>query len=61
MIGAGILGIIVSKLYYKKNSCLIILFEVNKGSKVGFYHIILPLSLAAYLRVEGSGKFLLNV
>ena len=58
--GASILGIIVSKLCYGKKPCPIILFEVDKGSEVGFYHTILPLSLTIRLRVEGVGESLLD-
>ena len=51
---ASILGIIVSKLRYEKKSCPIILFKIDKGLEVGFYHTILPFSLAVCLWVEGS-------
>ena len=54
--GAGILGIVVSKLRYGKKPYPIILLKVDKGLEVGFHHIILPLSLAVCLRVEGVGK-----
>ena len=46
---ASIFTIIVSKLYYKKKPYLIILLKVNKGLKINFYCIILPLNLAVYL------------
>ena len=49
MIGASIHSIIINKLYHKKKSYPIILFKVDKGSKVSFYCIILPLSLAVRL------------
>ena len=58
---AGILGIIISKLCYKKKLCSIILFEVDKGLKIGFHYAILPFSLAVCLQVEGGGESLLNV
>ena len=58
--GAGILGIVVSELRHGKKSCPIILLEVDKGSEVGFYRTILPLSLVVCLRVEGGGKSLLD-
>ena len=45
MFGAGILGVVIGKLRYGKKPCLIILLEVDKGSKVGFYHTILPFGL----------------
>ena len=60
MADAGILGIVVSKLRHRKKLYLIILFKVDKDSEVGFHCIILPLSLAVYLRVEGGGESLLN-
>ena len=53
--GASILGVIVGKLSYRSEPGPIILLEVDKGSKIGLHRAILPLSLAVYLRVEGSG------
>ena len=50
----GILSIIISKFCYKKKLCLIILFKFDKSLKVDFYHTILSLSLAIYLRTEGN-------
>ena len=47
--GADILGIIVSKLCYRKKGCPIILFEVDKGLEIGFYCIILPFGLMIHL------------
>ena len=58
--GAGILGIVVSKLRHGKKSCPIILLKVDEGLEVGFYHTILPLSLAVRLRVEGGEESLLD-
>ena len=49
MADAGIFGIIISKLYYGKKPCLIILLKVDKGLKIGFYHTILPLNLTVRL------------
>ena len=57
---AGIFGIIISELYYKKKPCLIILLKVNKCSKITFYHIILLLSLAVCLQVKDSEESLFN-
>ena len=59
--GTSIFGIIIGKLYYKKKLYLIILFEVNKSLKVGFYYTILPLNLAIYLQVKGNKEFLFNI
>ena len=52
--GAGIFGIVVSKLRHGKKPCPIILLKVDKGSEVGFHRTILSLSLAVCLRVEGG-------
>ena len=60
MANTSILGIIIGKLYYKKKPCPIILLEVNQGLKIGFNHIILPLSQTVRLQVKVSKKFLLN-
>ena len=49
MASASIFGVIIGKFNYEKKLCLVILFEVNKGSKVGFYYIILPFGLIIYL------------
>ena len=54
--GAGILGIVVSKLRHGKKPCPIILLEVDKGLEVGFHRTILLLNLAVRLRVEGGGE-----
>lgn len=53
--------IIISKLYYKKKLCLVILFKVNKSLKINFYYTIWPLGLAVYLQVKSNKKFLVNV
>ena len=58
--GAGILGIIVSKLRYEKKPCPIILLKVDESLEVGFHCTILPLSLAVYLQVEGNEEFPLD-
>ena len=60
MAGAGIFGIVVSKLCHKKKPYPIILLKIDKSLEVGFYCTILPLSLAVYLRVEDGGKYLLD-
>ena len=60
VINAGILGIIVGKLCYKKKPYSIILLEVDKNSEIGFHHTILPLSFTICLWVESGGEFLLN-
>ena len=58
--GAGIFGIVIDKLYHGKEPCPIILLKVDKGSKVGFYHIILPFGLHIRLGVENDRDFLLD-
>ena len=54
MVDADIFGIIVNKLYYKKKLCSIILFKINKSSKIEVYYIVLLFSPAIYLKIEGS-------
>ena len=54
--GTGILGIVVSKLRYRKKPCPIILLNIDKGSEVSFHCTILSLSLVICLRVEGDGE-----
>ena len=60
IISASILGVVVSKFRHKKKLCLIILLKVDKSLEINFYYIVLPLSLAVHLRVEGDKKSLLN-
>ena len=50
--GAGILGIIVSKLNYWQQLYLIVLLLINKYSKVYFYCYILSLCLAICSEVK---------
>ena len=59
--GAGIFSIVVSKLCHEKKPCFIILLEVDEGSEVGFYYIILSLNLAVRLRVESDRESSLDV
>ena len=54
MANASIFYIIMGKFCYWEKSCSVILFKVNKNSKVDFYHTILPLGLAIYLKIEDS-------
>ena len=60
MPNAGILGIVVGKLYHEKNLCPIILLKVNERSKISFHYIILPFGLTVYLWVEGGREALLD-
>ena len=61
MANTGIHDIIVGKLRYKQKLCLIILLKVDKDLEIGFYCIILPLSLAICLWVEDDGESLFDV
>ena len=51
---------IISKFHYAQEPHPVVLFVINKGSKVSFYGAVLPLSLAVRLRVEGSREPLFN-
>lgn len=55
MIGASIFDIIIHKYNYCHKSSLIILFTINKGSKLGLYRAVLPLYPTVCLRIK-SGK-----
>ena len=55
----GILDIVVSKLYHRKKLYLVILFKIDKDSKIGFYYNILPFDLTICLLVKSDGKFYL--
>ena len=61
VVNIDILGIIISKLHYKKKLCPIILFEIDKSSKINFYYTILLFDLIVYLKLGGSKEFLLDV
>ena len=60
MAGTSIFGIIISKFRYKKKPCPVILFEIDKGSKVGFHCTILLFGLTVCLWVEGGEESPLN-
>ena len=57
----GIFSIVVSELRYENKLCSIILLKVDKSLKVGFYYIILPLSLVVHLQVEDGNESLLDI
>ena len=59
--GADILGIIVSKLRYRKKPCLIILLEVDESLEISFHHTILPLSLVVRLWIESNKESPLDI
>ena len=54
--GASVFRIIISEFSHRKESCLVVLLEGDKGTEVGFHRAVLPLDLAVSLRVEGCGK-----
>ena len=56
----GVLDIIVSKLRYEKEPCLIILLKIDKNLEIGFYYTILFFGLPVRLEMENSRKFLLH-
>ena len=60
MTGVCILGIVVRKLGHWQKSYLVILFKVDKGSKICLYCTVLAFGLTVYLRVERGRKFLFN-
>ena len=45
VVNASIFNIIIGKFYYKKKLCPVILFKINKNSKISFHYIILPFGL----------------
>ena len=47
-----IFDIIINKLPYKKELYLIILFDINKDSKIDFHYTIPFLNLTIYLKIE---------
>ena len=51
---AGVFRIIISKFHYAQEPCSVILFVINKDSKVSFHGTILLLNLAVGLEVEGG-------
>lgn len=56
-----IFGIIINKLGYKQKSSSIILFLINKNTKISFCYTVLPLSLIVYLWIKYSKKLLFNI
>ena len=59
--GARIFCIIVGKFSHWKEPSSIILLVIDKNPEIGLYCIVLPLSLAVSLGVEGGGKSLFNL
>ena len=60
MANAGILGVFISKLCYKKKLYPIILLKVDKDLKVSFHCAIQSFGLIVHLWVEGNRESLLN-
>ena len=58
--GACIFSIIISKLTNWQKLCLVILFKVDKSSKVSFYYTVLTFGLAIYLGIKDYEKSLFN-
>ena len=56
----SIFGIIIDKFCHKTKLYLVILFEIDKNLKVGFYYTILLFGLTVRLWVEGGRKSLLD-
>ena len=56
----GILYVIISKFSYKKESGPIVYFVIDEGLMISVYHTILYLNLSICLKVESSGKLLLD-
>ena len=50
--GAWIFGVIICKHGDQQKSCLVILFEVDEGSKVSLHDTILLFGLTICLRME---------
>ena len=61
VIDTNIFSIIVGKLHHKKKLCQIILIQIDKSPKIDFYCVIWSFGLVVCLRVNGDGKFLLDV
>lgn len=60
MANACILGIIIGKFGYWQDFNSVVLLEIDKNLKVGFYFIILLLNLTVYLRMKGDIELVLN-
>ena len=60
MANINIFGIIINKFGYKKKIYLIILLEMDRSLKVGFYWATLFFGLTVFLWIESGKEFLLN-
>ena len=59
-IGVCIFGVVVQKLGHRQESCPVILFEVDKDSKVCLHRAVLLFRLPVCLRVKRDGELSLN-
>ena len=58
---ACIFCIVISKLGHWQEPCLIVLFKIDKGSKVNLHGTVLLFRLAVGLGVESCRKLLLDL
>ena len=58
--GVYFLNIVIYKLSYWQKFKLILLFKINKNSKVSLYNTVLSFYLAINLMIKNSCKFLFN-
>ena len=58
--GSDIFGIVVGKFCYKKKLNPIILFKIDKNSKIGFHCTILLFGLTVRLWIEGGEESSFN-
>lgn len=57
---ACICDIVISKLGHKPESSSIVLFKINKCSKIWLYDAIFLLCLTVGLKIKGDEEFLFN-
>lgn len=60
MAGAYIFSIVIKKLSYWQELCLVILFKIDKNSKINFYYIILLFDLAVNLKIKSGEELLFD-
>lgn len=61
VLGASILSIIMGKLCHKKKLYPIILFEIDKDLKIGFYCAVMSFDLVIYLKIEDIYYFTFKI
>lgn len=53
--------IIICKLSHKQKFCLIVIFQINKSSKIGLYNAVLLLCFVfCLLKIKGNRKMTLD-